>query len=69
MKIAIQTLLSLSCKVLLGLDIVIGYYSLQVLGIYGINYFFPLYILFCITGGITLKLILVTLDLNEEFDK
>lgn len=69
MKIAIQTLLSLFCKVLIGLDIVIGYYSLEFLGIFGRNYFFPLYILFCVMGGITLKFIILTLDLNHEFDK
>ncbi len=69
MKIVIQTLLSLFCKLLIGLDIVIGYYSLEYLGIYGRNYFLPFYILFCIMGGLTLKFIILTWDLNEEFDK
>lgn len=69
MKIVIQTLLSLFCKVLIGLDIVIGYYSFEFLEIYGRNYFLPLYILFCVIGGITLKFIILTLDLNYEFDK
>ncbi len=69
MKIVIQTILSLFCKLLIGLDIVLGYYSLEFLEIYGRNYFFPLYILFCVMGGLTLKFIILTFDLNQEFDK